>query len=157
MAHSTTQSTAVGASCAVSRARPAQNFPQPAAGFAVGPGPAYPDFDVLPAPRLTGDGTIGVIHYGTPVNHGQHYAKTLWIIAPTIHSRLLVTGSKVGDPGSRVRFALSLSRSTPVLHLQGHSSWADEPSGLLFPGPGCYMLSVQLPSRSYTITLRAEQ
>lgn len=155
--HPTTRATASGANCAVSRARPARNFPQSAAGFAVGPGPAYADFDVTPTPRLTGDGRIGVIHYGTPVNHGQHYAKTLWIIAPTVHSRVLVTGAKVGEPGSRVRFALGGSRSTPVLRLQGGSSWADMSSGLLFPGPGCYALRVQLPSRSYTITVRAER
>lgn len=112
---------------------------------------------MTPAATLTPSRTIGVIHYGPTVDHGRHYAKTLWIIGPTVHSRLLVTGSKVGDPSSPVRFALSQSRSTPVLHLQGHSSWADESSGLLFPGPGCYALRVQLPGRSYTITFRTAQ
>ena len=146
--------------CAATLGRPAKALGAPVGGFAVGRGPVYAVFDVIPryVPTTTGS----VVHYGNVSVHGFDYVKVLWLVPPGKDVTAEISGERLpaGPPARFVGAGARLVLRPASDQSTGFVGWRSTSSGVLLPGAGCYQLNVKLShggtGSSASVEFRAE-
>jgi hypothetical protein len=130
---------AVGGTCPVSPV----SSPSPHYAAALGAGPIYP---------VLGSSERRFSSWGLATADGYRYDKVLWIAAPDYQGPALIRGQRIDGAGEVLFDAgereLRFERYTGVSSAGTAAGGRDRPSGVGFPGPGCY--AMQIDGLSFT-------
>lgn len=122
--------------------------PAPQAGWALGPGPAYPVLGSTNGfARLRDD----------RVRNGRYLHKTLWAIAPRYSGPVLVRGQRLGVSATALRFTerMTLELRFPAISRSGEPFWRYTPTYTAIAGPGCYAFQIDGHSFSKVLVFHA--
>ena len=144
-----------GATCPVSPQQVAHTLsPEFGSGPAVGSGPIY---------ALMAEMTGGSLKYSQSYNqshykNGWAHSKVLWIAKPAVTGTVLIRGQQIDGPINSPQWIGFGEGDVPdfTLHweIASEAGWANLPSDVRIPAPGCYAYQVDAQGRSEVIVFQ---
>jgi hypothetical protein len=144
-----------GTPCPVSPQQVAHTLsPEFGSGPAVGSGPIY---------ALMGEMTGGSLKYSQSHNqshykNGWAHSKVLWMAKPAVTGTVLIRGQQIDGPIDSPQWIGFGDGDVPdfALHweIASEAGWANLPSDVRIPGPGCYAYQVDAQGRSEVIVFQ---
>lgn len=144
-----------GATCPVSPQQVAHTLsPEFGSGPAVGSGPIY---------ALMAEMTGGSLKYSQSYNqshykNGWAHSKVLWMAKPAVTGTVLIRGQQIDGPINSPQWIGFGEGDVPdfTLHwdIASEAGWANLPSDVRIPAPGCYAYQVDAQGRSEVIVFQ---
>ncbi len=144
-----------GATCPVSPQQVAHTLsPEFGSGPAVGSGPIYAHMAEMTGGSLKYSQSYNQSHY----KNGWADSKVLWMAKPAVTGTVLIRGQQIDGPINSPQWIGFGEGDVPdfTLHweIASEAGWANLPSDVRIPAPGCYAYQVDAQGRSEVIVFK---